>query len=102
MSTMEYRAWLTIPGLPFSDEADHERLHRILDRDHGSYGPVMTWTDDGTATQIVLATDAADEAAAADELTSVVAQALHTADLGGLYPARVEIVPVTDGTVLAA
>jgi hypothetical protein len=100
--SMEYRGWITVPGLTVEREADHDRLSRTLAREYGAYGPIMSWTDDGRSAQIVLATDAPDEAAAAAAMTNVVAAALRMSNLGHLYPAGSEVVAVDEGVVATA
>lgn len=89
MKTVEYRGWITIPDLPFSMAAEHERLHDALLASNVDLGPVMTWAED--ATVVVLAVEAEDEAAAAQVFTAAVSDALHVAQLGHLYPAGVDL-----------
>lgn len=97
---VEFRSWITVPGLPHSAEQDHERLFEVLRRDFGKLGPVMSWAGEGwTATEIVLATDADDESMAAAEMVGAVASSLQGAGLGHLYPATIEIELVRDELV---
>ena len=48
------------------------------------------------STVVVLAIDAADEAAAAGAMSAAVVDSLHVSGLGHLYPAAVEVEPADD------
>ncbi len=99
MSDMEFRSWIKVPGLAYEQEVEHERLHKMLLRDHVDLGPVMSWADGGSSTVVVLAIDAADEAAAAGAMSDAVVDSLHASGLGHLYPAAVEVEPAGDRVV---
>jgi hypothetical protein len=101
--SMEYRSWIEIPGLPYSHEADHERLFETLLESHLDLGPVMSWTDDGDATLVVLSADAKTQISAAARMTAAVADALRSSGLGHLTPAasNVEAVPADAATATA-
>lgn len=101
MRDMEYRSWITIPGLPFVHEAEHTRLHDALVEQANNLGPVMTWTDDRQSTVVVLGSEAEDEAAAVGIMTSAVISALRASGLGHLYPASVEVQVADDDLVPA-
>jgi hypothetical protein len=98
----EYRARVTIPGLPLTADDQHDALMDALVRDAGELGPVMTWTDDQSATIVILATDAPDEATAAGELLAAVIDSLRSAGLEHLYPTAVELEAVDDREPAAA
>lgn len=99
--SMEYRSWIVVPDLAFSEEATHERLFDALLRDHIDLGPVMSWTRDGNATQIVLSIDADSQRAAATEMTNAVAEALRASGLGHLRALCSEITPVDEAAAAA-
>lgn len=93
---MEYRIWITVPGIPHTDEARWEPLAHALEHEHAKkLGPVLSW--EGSDLGVTLATDAADEAEAADIATHAVTAALHDAGLGDHYPATCEVEPA-DGS----
>jgi hypothetical protein len=86
----EYRAWITIPGLAVdaSDESQWMPLLDALRRDHDELGPILG----GDAhVQVVVATDAPDEASAAGELHAAVVDSLRAAGLEHLYPSALEL-----------
>lgn len=92
MAEVEFRAWITIPGIDV--ESEHaDRLHRALDQRYGDLGPVLSGATD--ATIVVVATDAEDEAGAAGELVHAVTDALRRARLADRYPVAVEIEPTS-------
>lgn len=92
--TMEYRAWISIPGLPHDGDT-WEPVIEALERDHDELGPVIAWSDTDIAT-IVMSTDTIDEATAAATMTAAVSEALHAAGLGRLYPTRIELALADD------
>jgi hypothetical protein len=87
----EYRARVTIPGLPLTADDQHNALMDVLVHDAGELGPVMTWTDDWSGTIVILATDAPDEATAAGEMLAAVVDSLRCAALEHLYPTALEM-----------
>lgn len=90
-----YRGYVTIPGLPAAEHDDrHDRLIDVLEREHPELGPILGGTAEGV--QVVLSTDALGPAKAAGEFVSAVADALHDAALGDLYPGAVEVEPVVE------
>jgi hypothetical protein len=101
--SMEYRSWIEVPGLPYSEAPDHERLFEALLELHVELGPVMGWTDDGQATLVVLSTDGKSRASAVDEMEEAVADALRSSGLGHLTPTAsvVEAVPANAATATA-
>jgi hypothetical protein len=98
---VEYRARIEVPDLPFSREADHERLFRALLRDHDDLGPVMTWTDDGEATLVVLSLDAKDQDSAVETMVEAVRDSLRASALASLAPTVANIETV-DGPAASA
>jgi hypothetical protein len=101
--SMEYRCWIEIPGLPYSQEADHERLLESLLESHVELGPVMSWSDDRKATLVVLSVDAPTEGSAVAEMEAAVGDSLRSTDLGHLTatPSLVEAV-AADATTAPA
>jgi hypothetical protein len=89
---MEYRAWISVPGLPVEAAQRWEPLIERLEHEHGEFGPILAWEHDGA--QLVLSTDAPNEAVAARDMYHAVAESLRATGLAELYPARVEIVAV--------
>jgi hypothetical protein len=96
--SMEYRSWIEVPGLPYAEEAGHERLFEVLLRDNVDLGPVMSWSDDGNVTLIVLTTDSKSQAAAVAEMTKAVAQALVSSGLDHLQPVCAAVTKVNEAT----
>lgn len=85
---MEYRAWVTVPGITAdSDPAEH--LLDALSHRYGELGPVLSGTTDGL--QVVMATDAIDEHDAARELYAATSDALRAAGLSDHYPITIEV-----------
>jgi hypothetical protein len=97
---MEYRAWISVPGLPLEAEQRWEPLIERLEREHHDYGPILAWEADGA--QVVLSTDAPSEAIAARDLYHAVAESLRATGLSELYPTRVAIVPVSADQITPA
>lgn len=101
MSIMpEYRAWITIPGLPIEPDEASFALASALDRDHGDLGPILGGSSE--AVQVVLSTEAADPATAAGELHAAVVDSLRVAGLAHLYPSAIELELVDAHTSVAA
>jgi hypothetical protein len=96
----EYRAWITIPGLPIDPDDASIELHRILDRDHGELGPILGGDAEGV--QVVLSVNASDPAAAAGELHAAVVDSLRSAGLEHLYPSAIELEVVDEHAPVAA
>ncbi|HEX7300962.1 MAG TPA: hypothetical protein VF257_18340 [Solirubrobacteraceae bacterium] len=96
----EYRAWITIPGLPIEPDDASLALHRTLDRDHGELGPILG--GDARGVQVVLSTTASDPAAAAGELHAAVVDSLRIAGLEHLYPSAIELEVVDEHTSAVA
>jgi hypothetical protein len=96
----EYRAWITIPGLPIEPDHASLALHRALDRDHGELGPILGGDADGV--QVVLSTNATDPAAAAGKLHAAVLHSLRVAGLEHLYPSAIELELADEHTSVAA
>jgi hypothetical protein len=99
---VEYRARIEVPNLPFSEEANHERLFRALLRDHGDLGPVMSWTDDGTATLVVLSADDDNRGSAVEEMVDAVRDSLRESALSHLSPTVAGVEPVDGPAATAA
>ncbi|HUB35782.1 MAG TPA: hypothetical protein VL972_03090 [Solirubrobacteraceae bacterium] len=83
---MEYRSWIAVADVPFSDEPTWMRLAEHLERAHPEFGPVASWEDDGTTIVFILANDEPDRATAAANAARVVSEALHTAGLADRFP----------------
>ena len=97
---MEYRAFLTIPGLDFDEERNWEPFIERLERRHADLGPVIGFVEGGA--EVVLATDSDSEAAVATRTVEIVAESLQAVGLAGLYPRAVEIQPVPDDELATA
>ncbi len=82
--TMEYRVWVRISGLSFEQEGSWGQLLRVLERDHGECGPVISWPDDHSSAVVIVAADAMSAAAASATLTAVVIEALRVCGLDSL------------------
>jgi hypothetical protein len=91
---MEFRARITVEGLPFDNEDRWTPIIDALQRDPGDFGPIISWTDN--VAHFVLSADADDHAAAADTMTHAVAEALRDAGAADLYPSHVEIEPADE------
>ena len=89
--TMEYRVWVEISGLLFEQEEKWEQLLRVLERDHGEFGPVISWPDDHSAAVVIVAANATSATAASVTLTAVVTEALRVCGLDSLV-AKPELV----------
>jgi hypothetical protein len=87
---MEWRARIRVPGVDVEGGAAGDLL-TVLERDVGHFGPVLSGEPGGV--DVILATDAPDEAAAACELYSAVGRALAAAELGNAYPVAIELEP---------
>jgi len=92
VTIMEYRAWITVPGLPLAAEDRWGPLIRHLEREYDEYGPILGWEPEGS--HIVLSMDARSEAIAARDLFHAVVESLRASGLEELYPTHVEIEPV--------
>jgi hypothetical protein len=99
--SMEYRSWIEIPGLAYVQEAEHERLFRTLLRDHVDLGPVMSWTDDGATTLVVLSVDGASRSAAITKMEQAVASSLRSSGLGHLAATASATEPAIDDAAAA-
>jgi len=91
---MEYRGWISVPGLPFDEEAKWEPVIEQLERDAANFGPVIGWDENGA--QIVVSTEATDQTSAAREFYDLVIDGLRACGLTDLYPTRVEVEPADD------
>lgn len=101
MIAVEYRARIEVPDLPLAREVDHERLFRALLRDHSDLGPVMTWTDDGDATLVVLSLDENDRDSAVEKMIDAVRESLRASSLGSLSPTLADV-EMVDGPAASA
>ena len=77
---VEYRVWLKISGLSFEHEEEWGQLLRVLERDHGAFGPVISWSADHAAAVVIVSVNAMNATAASARLTAVVTEALSWAD----------------------
>jgi hypothetical protein len=101
MSVMpEYRAWITIPGLPIEPDDASMTLHRVLDREHGDLGPILG--GDAQGVKVVVSTAAPDPVTAAGELHAAVIDSLRIAGLKHLYPSAIELELVDEHAPVAA
>ena len=85
----EFRAFITIPALPFTAEDTWEPLAAALERDHAERGPILNW--EGEDLQVVLSMAAEDQALAVRTLVGDVTDALRAAGLGDRYPSAFEL-----------
>jgi len=90
---MEFRVYITVPNLPVEPDSVWQPLAEALERDHSELGPVIGWHGDDA--EVVVSTDADDEAHAAGIATAAVGAALHAAGLGERYPSAIEIEPIS-------
>ena len=93
---MEYRTWISVADVPFSDESKWLALSRYLDKNYPELGPVGTWEDDGTTIVFILANDEPDPATAAENAARVVSEALHATGLADRFPTVYEVELVTE------
>lgn len=98
--TMEYRAFVSIPGLPFAAEDLWEPLIEHLQSVHGAYGPVIAWDDD--IAEVVLSMAAPSEAIAARDMYAVVADSLRAQGLKRLYPSAIRVEHVSSEALVTA
>ena len=88
----EFRAHITVAGLPIRDTARWEPFRDALEREHANLGPILSWR---TGVLVVaLAADCDDQAEAAAVMIAAVTDSLRAAGLGALYPAVIELEPV--------
>lgn len=100
MTDVEYRAWITVPGLPLAHEAAWQPLIAHMESAYSEYGPVISWYDDGA--RIVLSADAPSETDAAQTLYDAVAESLRAVGLTERYPSAVAVEPAGDHAVTPA
>lgn len=96
----EYRAWVTVPGLPFGAEDRWEPVIEKLERDAPDLGPVIGWT--GDVAHFVVSADVDDPAELAERAVSAISRALRAAGHGDLYPAAFEVEAAEDEQLVAA
>src|ERR1700677_2236217 len=94
--TMEYRTWISVAGVPFSDESKWMPLTEHLEREHPELGPVASWEDDWTTIVLILANDEPDPATAAENAARIVSEALHATGLADRFPTVYEVELVTE------
>lgn len=92
---MEYRIWVSVADVPFSDESMWMPLTEHLEREHPELGPVASW-DDWTTIMLILASDEPDPATAVENAARVVSEALHATGLADRFPTVFQIEPATD------
>jgi hypothetical protein len=95
----EFRAFVTVPGIPVDDEDAGTALMAHLEREHARFGPIIGW-ENGVAS-LTLSMEAEDPAQAAGALTNVVVGALRSAGLGRLHPTSIEVEPIEDALPVA-
>jgi hypothetical protein len=93
---MEYRIWISVADVPFSDESKWMPLTEHLERAHPELGPVASWEDDWTTIVLILANDEPDPATAAENAARIVSEALHAAGLADHFPTVYQVEPATD------
>lgn len=96
---MEYRAWISIPGLRLGDAQEWEPFISGFERD-SPYGPSLGF-EQGVA-RIVVSMDADDASTAARMLYDAVAEALCRYGLPHLYPSEIHLEPTGDAEPVAA
>jgi hypothetical protein len=94
--TMEYRTWISVADVPFSDESNWMPLTEHLEREHPKLGPVASWEDDWTTIVLILANDEPDPATAAENAARIVSEALHATGLADRFPTVFQVEPATD------
>lgn len=93
MRPMEFRAWITVPGLPFDAEERWEPFIGHLEREHAEHGPILGW--DGDVAHVVVSMDARSDSAAARQLCAVVGESLRAVGLGDVRPSVASVEPVS-------
>jgi C-terminal processing protease CtpA/Prc len=93
--SMEYRGWITIPGIPAAAEGAWMAIMDHLQEHSGGLGPVASW-DDRDAMTVVLAVEADTPATAAGVMVGEVVGALAATGHGEHVPAGIEIEDVSD------
>jgi hypothetical protein len=89
MSVMNYRLWITVPGLPWTDEERWAPFIGSLEDRYFELGPILGWEGDTAVVVVSLESDS--EAHAAARAVDAVADALYATGLGSRYPSSVEI-----------
>jgi hypothetical protein len=89
MTDMEYRGWITVPGIDVESD-DAGNLLQALEELHGSFGPVLSGTDEGV--EVVLSVDEpdGDKAKARALMLGVVTDTLIFNGFGQ-HPSRIEL-----------
>lgn len=98
MTEVEYRAWISIPRLPFSEEESWGPFIEYLEAVHGDFGPVLGW-DSSVLANVVVSTEAESPTEAAQILFAAVTDALRATGLIDLYPSTVKIEVAEDEPV---
>lgn len=92
---MEFRTRIEIPTFPGADHvgAPWEQLLDDLNAHAGELGPVLSGPhgDGRPGVEVILATDADDQAGAVRATVDAVTRSLEAIGLGEHYPARVEV-----------
>jgi hypothetical protein len=96
---MEYRVWISIAEMPFREEEQWLPFIEHLEKEHPELGPIASWDDDLTMI-LVLASEQADRAAAAELAAAAVSCALHATALADRFPSVFRVEPVA-GTLAA-
>lgn len=91
---MEFRAWISVPTFPGDDgyDAPWERLLDWLTA-HTDMEPVLSGPhgDGRPGVEVILATDADDEAGAVRAMVDATTRALEAIGLGAHYPATIRV-----------
>jgi len=99
---MEFRARITVDGVPYEKPGAWEPLIERLEAVAAEYGPVLTWSDDGRSAVIVMSTEAQTPARAALAFYTTVAETLQALGMAGAYPSSVKVEPADDRQPAAA
>jgi hypothetical protein len=91
----EYRVWITVPGVGRTEGGPWEPFIGELEQRHPELGPIMSWLGTERA-QVIMSMDMPDRARAAERAMRAVFDALHSSDLGHLYPVACEVQPAED------
>lgn len=94
--TMEIRARLTIPGIPYDRPDLWEPFIERLEADAAGHGPVLAWTEDWQGAIIIMSAEAQSPSLLAEACFGEVTRALQAVGLDDTYPAAIELEPAED------
>ncbi len=86
---MEYRAWITIPGLALEREDRWEPFIERMERDHADdLGPTLGW-DTPDLAYVVLSVEGRSRSAAAATMVEAITETLQAVGLDDLAPTAI-------------